>query len=125
MTDSPEPVTPPHPGEVYTGPPRNNYEDHQPEMHLVPSYGTIRTGHGRWAALVDLSGPIGTIWTDDGLNLGIVPEPGQPMGHLIEAIQGGFAAGAPATEVFNAYAAWASQSHWAEPVQEGDLGTLT
>lgn len=125
MTQTPEPFHPASEDDGYRGPPRNNYEDHQPEIHLVPSYGTARTGHGRWATLTDLEGPIGIIWTDDGLNLGIIPVPGQPLGHLIEAIQGAYALGTSTTEVFNAYAAWASQSHWAGWTQEGDLATLT
>jgi hypothetical protein len=103
---------------------RSFRQDHQAEMRRKPRYAQDRTGQGRWVRLYRFGGPIGTLWTDDAQALGFIPEPGASVALLVKSIRSDYALGTPASWVFDDHAAWASQDHWAAPVERGDLATL-
>src|SRR5665648_719677 len=104
--------------------PRSFMQDHQAEVHPVPSYAQDRHGQGRWVCLYRFGGPIGTLWTDDAQALGFIPEPGASVALLVNSIGSAHAQGTPPSWVFDDHAAWSGQDHWAGPVERGDLATL-
>ena len=104
--------------------PRSFTKDHQAEMQPVPKYAQDRHGQGRWVRLYRFGGPIGTLWTDDAQALGFIPEPGASVALLVNSIGSAHAQGTPTSWVFDDHAAWATQDHWAGPVERGDLITL-
>ena len=104
--------------------PRSFMKDHQAEMRPIPNYAQDRHGQGRWVHLYRFGGPIGTLWTDDAQSLGFIAEPGASVALLVNSIRSAYAQGTPTSWVFDDHAAWATQDHWADPVEKGDLVTL-
>lgn len=114
-------------------PPDPNYVDRNTEplsfvaVYERPTYPGARTGSGEWFTLSRGGTELGIVWTNgaDGLGFiattidGIVYTP-----DIVSAFQGGAGAGTPAVEVFDWWAALATQGLNAGPVKSGDLDTL-
>ena len=94
---------------------------------LLPGWYGPKEGPGRWFPLFAHGQPLGYVWTNDDDGLGFWPttDAGRVRTpEFVVAFRGAKMAKAPATEVFNHWAAMASLGLSAGPVEAGDLTTL-
>ena len=112
--------------------PTDYRDDYQPaEVRSAPHYDARLVGRGRNVVLQSPLGvPAVRLYTDDRATLGFLqvgehPEAIHLVQGLSQALMGAKAAGSPTTAVFDWWAARATETIGAGPVETGDLELLS